>query len=499
MTNICTQHRFRATSSENDRGRRRASIVHHLTKMEAWKREMEEAMVKRLQEEEGNSDGTAPRRSGGWGCQTYASFLLVFFIFFWAADLSTDGVVSFLVSKPKERRSLRGAVDVHVASNYTTPGHLLNKSAIGGDFLQRSHGAPVVSSGVLATAVGVHAFKPKEGGRLGGAMKGLSMSSDATFAHELNRTAPDGTFLQGTGREDDLIRGGAVHITFAPERYVWELHYFDKEQDVQYTPQNPDVDNPNNPNDHLFELRPFSAIHSTRDDLPFMEFVADDREADALVKFTELKSWLLHPPRVYRYATLENACLSFESAHIFAGRRAFRGGEQTPINWPRNTARKLPWFPLGERARLPNVISVEPTPGNTGAGSAKTFAFYRGHYEGQSFILGKRLRFWVTGFTWKTAGTPCKHGVRREAGFCEKFEVRGGPTKVHHEEAPNPNAREHSWEPLRASVEEVSVWPPTITRKQNPPIDVNVDPGEAGNVYVSPVAVPMNEALGFPQ
>ncbi|CAD7932713.1 unnamed protein product, partial [Amoebophrya sp. A25] len=91
-----------------------------------------------------------------------------FFIFFWVADLSTGGVVSVLASKPRERRpSLRGAANVYLALNYTTPGHLLNETAIGGDSLQRSHGInPVVSSGALATAVGVHGFKPKEGGRL---------------------------------------------------------------------------------------------------------------------------------------------------------------------------------------------------------------------------------------------------------------------------------------------------------------------------------------------
>ncbi|CAD7932749.1 unnamed protein product [Amoebophrya sp. A25] len=468
--------------------------------MEAWNREMEEAMVKRLQEEEGNSDGTAPRRSGGWGWQTYASFLLVFFIFFWAADLSTDGVVSFLVSKPKERRSLRGAVDVHVASNYTTPGHLLN-------------GAPVVSSGVLATAVGVHGFKPKEGGRLGGAMKGLSMSSDATFAHELNRTAPDGTFLQLSAGEDDLTRVGAVHITFTPDRGVWELHYFDSEEDVQYTPTNPYLNKPNNPKDDLFELRPFSPIHTDNKDLPLRSVISGDPNGDALVKFVKFGKL---GSLVYRYATLENSCLSFKDAEIYAGRRTLSKGKQTPINRPPNT-------PLRENARLPNVIRVKRTHGST---EAETLAFYRGHYDdkGKHFTRGGRLRFWVTGFTWKEERAPCKRGAPRVAGVCAKTTLPGGPggvlpksimecldpneppvgapdwiLQMKGKEAPNPNAREHSWEPLRASVEEVSVWPPTITRKQNPPIDVNVDPGEAGNVYVSPVAVPMNEALGFPQ
>ncbi|CAD7957753.1 unnamed protein product [Amoebophrya sp. A25] len=75
--------------------------------METWSRDTlenaeydwEEAMMKRLQEE-GNSDPKALRRRGGWGWQTYAYFSLVFFIFFWVADLSTGGVVS-LVAPPR--------------------------------------------------------------------------------------------------------------------------------------------------------------------------------------------------------------------------------------------------------------------------------------------------------------------------------------------------------------------------------------------------------------
>ncbi|CAD7957742.1 unnamed protein product [Amoebophrya sp. A25] len=93
--------------------------------METWSRDMlenaeydwEEAMMKRLQEE-GNSDPKALRRRGGWGWQTYAYFSLVFFIFFWVADLSTGGVVcnaiSSLVAPPSPR--LKNQVAPHGSS-----------------------------------------------------------------------------------------------------------------------------------------------------------------------------------------------------------------------------------------------------------------------------------------------------------------------------------------------------------------------------------------------
>ncbi|CAD7932723.1 unnamed protein product [Amoebophrya sp. A25] len=508
--------------------------------MEAWNREMEEAMVKRLQEEEGNSDGKAPRLSGGWGWQTYASFLLVFFIFFWVADLSTDGVVSgsaskpgaFFASKPKGRRSLRGAVGVSLPSNYTAPVHFLNETATVDDFLQRSHGtAAVVPSGDPGAAVGVHGFKPKKGHRLGGAMEADSVSSDATSAHELNQTALDGNFLQRMDKAQTAERPGVVHITFTPGLGgapdgggVWQLHYFDKVENVKYTPKWPNPDNPNDPQDNYFELLSFSAIppfENDPEDRPYTELVADNPKRDTRVRYDILEeeyAWISAGLREFRYAILENACVSFdEGAKIFAGRRTLpRGGKpSTPINWPPNMALKDPHKPESG-VRLPNVIrveTIEETP------PRQTFGLYRGA-RGDAmfgpFIPGARLRFWVTGFGWKKERDPCKialppapggpGGWHEVDGTCEntrigsKFSIMRCVQKMYGQRRMRPLAKinRKAREPEEGlkfyspgdaptfAVKEISVWPPAARGKQQAVFEKSA---EAVNDDVVPIRI----------